>query len=344
MVSTRISLPGRFLIYLPTLSNYIGISRQVEGSFREKLKEEAAEWSRGASLILRTMGAKAPPEILQKELKELQSRWQEIQKNFTKAKNPGLVWADIPLPAQVLRDTSRLPENLSVWVDREEEFLKLQEFAAHTMPEFKNCIQYYTKGDAFEPYGLKQKTAALLNKKVPLKSGGFIIIEETEAAVVVDVNTGRSRSLKNMERYVLKTNLEAARELARQLRLRNAGGIILIDFIDMEEERSRTKLMEVFKKELAVDRAYTEVLPVSELGVVEMTRKRRGFPLKTVLSEPCSVCQGSGFCKKIGFVVFLKNVCFYMILFCKFLYFNYLDWTVSLKPARFWLILGEPGF
>ncbi len=299
VVTTRISLPGRFLVYLPTLSNYIGLSRQINDvDNREKIKEQIRMWCSEQSVIVRTKGADSKPETLQKELDQLQRTWAGIQKKFIEQKTVGLVWSDVRLPVQILRDTLTKADHTLILVDDTQIVSALKDFAACCMPEFKNHIQYYSEPqDLFEKYSIKKIISDLLEKKVWLKSGGFITIEETEASVVVDVNTGRSRSQKNVENYILKTNLEAASELARQLCLRNCGGIIIIDFIDMKEDESRRKVMETLMNGLKKDRAYTQVFPMSELGVVQMTRKRRQPSLRQILCQPCPDCQGSGIVK-----------------------------------------------
>lgn len=299
VVTTRVSLPGRFIVYLPTISDYIGLSRQINNVIdRENIKEKIRQWCSNQSLIVRTKGADSKSEILQKELNRLQKTWAHIQKKFIEKKTVGLVWSDVCLSVQILRDILIEADRTLILADDQQIVYMLKDFATDSMPEFKNRIQYYSEQpNLLEKFSVKKKVSDLLEKKVRLKSGGFITIEETEAAVVVDVNTGRSRGRKNIENYILKTNLEAANEIAYQLRLRNCGGIIVIDFIDMKEEQSRVEVMKILINELKKDRAYTQVLPISEFGVVQMTRKRRQPSLKQILCQPCLDCQGSGVVK-----------------------------------------------
>ena len=296
-VSVDISLPGRNLVYLPGTSFYIGLSRHIKEN-RDQLKEQIGEWNSTKGLILRTLAEGVSNKVLKSEWDRLQKLWTGIQKKIAAQKKPGLVWSNSSADIRFIRDF--LTKDFDkVLVDNKKQYELLLKFVNQNMLEFKEKISFYNKKNAtlFEEYNLESTLDNLLNKKVWLKSGGFIVIEETEAAVIVDVNTGRFIGKKSQEDNILKINLEAAKEIASQLKLRSCGGIILIDFIDMEIESYRQKLMDCLEEELSYDRIYTQVFPMSEIGVVQMTRKKEQPSLKEVLCKPCSACKGRGYKK-----------------------------------------------
>ncbi|MDE0119426.1 MAG: Rne/Rng family ribonuclease [Bdellovibrionales bacterium] len=301
-VSDKISLPGPYLVYLPKVLFYIGASKQIED---EKLKEEliryVREWNQKSSFVIRTRAREARPEDLIKDGEHLQSVWHHVREKYHSLPSPGLVWSDVSFPSQVLRDF--LTEDVEkVLVDDEKLGDHIQQFVDREIPKERHKISFYNTEkeglSLFNQYSLESKLGLLLNKKVDLKSGGFLVIEETEAAVVVDVNTGRFMGKKNPEETILKINLEAAKEIAIQMRLRNCGGIIFIDFIDMELERSRQAVMECLSQEFQKDRSSTRLFPMSELGVVQITRKRTRSSLLETLCEPCPHCNGLSYVKK----------------------------------------------
>lgn len=300
-VSDKISLPGVYLVYLPNSPFHIGVSRQIEDEkLREKLIQRVERWNKSASLIIRT---KAGEEISEEELKKdwetLQKTWKGIQSKYQSQKAPGLIWSDMSFSSKILRDF--LTEEVDkVLVDEKQMFLDLKDFTNKTMSQYKNKISFYSNNRVplFDRYGLEPALARLLNKKIKLKSGGSIVIEETEAAVVVDVNTGSFIGKKIPEENILKINWEAAKEIALQLRLRNCGGIIIIDFIDMETESARQKVMEVLSQELKKDRAPTDLFGMSELAIAQLTRKRVHSSLLEIMCEPCFHCEGRGWVKK----------------------------------------------
>ena len=300
-VSNKISLPGQYLVYLPNSLFHIGVSRQIEDEkLRERLIHCVQEWNKESALVIRTRAAKANEGDLIRDWENLKSIWQNIQEQYQSQKSPGHLWSDIPFSSQILRDflTEEVEE---VLVDDEKMFVHLQGFVSQEIPKEKYKISFYNKGShlpLFEKYELERELEGLLNKKVRLKSGGFIVIEETEAAVVVDVNTGRFMGKNSPEENILKINLEAVKKIAVQLRLRNCGGIIFIDFIDMELEQSRQKVMELLSHELKQDRSPTQIFPMSELGVVQLTRKRVRSSLLETLCEPCLHCKGLSYVKR----------------------------------------------
>ena len=297
-VSLDISLPGRNLVYLPQSSFYIGISKRIKKN-REQLKTQINQWNKTKGLILRTLAEGVSNKELEAEWEGLQKTWKEVQKKLKTLKQPGLVWAGPDASMKFLRDF--LTEDFNeVLVDDKKVYQNLLGFLQQTAPKLKKKIVFYKNSNTslFDLYDLEPAIDDLLKKKVRLKSGGFIVIEETEAAVVIDVNTGAFIGRKSQEDNILKTNLEAAKEIALQLRLRSCGGIILIDFIDMELEDNRQKLIDCFQEELSYDKAYTQVFPVSQLGVVQMTRKKQRPSLKEALCRPCSACKGQAFIRK----------------------------------------------
>ena len=297
-VSLDISLPGRNLVYLPNSSFYIGLSRHITEN-REQLKEQISQWNQTKGLILRTLAEGVSDKALKMEWESLQKLWESIQKKLLSQKKPGFVWSNSSMDIRFVRDV--LTDDFDkVLIDDKLKYKAILEFVSQNMPKFKKKISFYDRKDVslFNLYDLESAIDRLLNKTVWLKSGGFIVIEETEAAVVIDVNTGRFIGKKSQEENILKTNLEAAQEIALQLKLRSCGGIILIDFIDMETENYRQKLMDCLQEELSYDRVYTQVFPISELGVVQMTRKKEQPSLKEILCEPCSTCEGRAYVKK----------------------------------------------
>ncbi len=300
-VSDKISLPGLYLVYLPNSPFHIGVSRRIEDEkTRERLTQYVQELnSNTGAFIVRTKAVKAGKEELERDLRKLQQVWKDIQEKYKRQKRPGLIWSDISFSFQILRDLTE--EVDQVLIDDEKIFFRVQEYISQEIPQEKQKISFYKnkKISLFDKYDLESELDGLLRKKVNLKSGGFIVIEETEAAVIVDVNTGHFMGKNTPEENILKTNMEAAEEIALQIRLRNCGGIILIDFIDMEEESSRQKVMEVLSCTLKEDKSSTQVFPMSELGVVQLTRKRVRSSLLEMLCEPCPHCEGHSYIKKV---------------------------------------------
>lgn len=299
-VSHKISLPGLHLVYLPNSPFHVGVSRQIKDEkIREELIHYIEERNNDGGVIIRTRAAKSSKEKIKKDLRNLKTIWQDIQRKYQLQQQPGLIWSDVPFSFQILR--SILDESIDqVLVDNEQMFSDLQEFVEKEMPKEKRKIFFYknNKVSIFDDYNLETRVECLLKKKVKLKSGGFIVIEETEAAVVVDINTGQFIGKQKPEENILKINLEAAKEIAIQLRLRNCGGIILIDFIDMKKEDFRQKVMEQLAGELEKDRAPIWLLPMSELGIVQLTRKRDRASLLEALCKPCHHCEGRSYIKK----------------------------------------------
>ena len=297
-VTTCISLPGRHVVYMPT-ANQLGISRRIENEAeRDRLRAIIEQIKPKGGVIVRTAGDGASEESLTSDLEYLGRLWKEVKKNYQKRPAQGLIYSEVDMELRALRDM--LSEQVEkVVVDNEEAFQKVGRFIKQFMPQFKNKVELYQgQPPLFDLYEIDLEISRSLGRKIWLKSGGYIVIEEVEALVVIDVNTGRFVGKKGLEETLLKTNMEAAKEIAHQLRIRNCGGIIIIDFIDMEKLVHREKLMLFLQEQLKKDRAHTTVSTISELGLVEMTRKRIRPSLVSTLCQPCPYCDGNGYIKR----------------------------------------------
>lgn len=297
-ITTHISLPGRNLVYMPTLK-HLGVSRRIESEEeRERLKTLVEQLNPTGGAIIRTAGEGATLENLQSDLDYLNRLWKEIEKAYEKKKMPGLVHSEMDVELRALRDL--LSEKVSrVVVDDVRVHKKILSFLNQFMPKYKNTVELYSDAKPlFDLYDIDLELSRSLDRKIWLKSGGYIVIDEAEALVVIDINTGRFVGKKDLEDTILKTNLEAVKEIVHQLRIRNCGGIIIIDFIDMEKELHREKVMDLLKEGLAQDLARTTITNMSELGLVEMTRKRIRPSLVSTLCEPCTYCDGKGYIRR----------------------------------------------
>jgi ribonuclease G len=297
-LTTHVSLPGRFVVYLPTI-RHLGISRRIENEEeRDRLKDIVQKINPQGGVIVRTAGEGATEEQLRADIEYLDRLGKEIFKNYEKKKSPGLIHSEIDVELRALRDMMS-EEVTAVWVDEEDVHKKVTKFVSQLMPKYKqNIILYDQQKPLFDMYDIDMEISRSMDRKIWLKSGGYIVIDEAEALVVIDVNTGRFVGKKDLEDTILKTNLEAVREIAHQLRIRNCGGIIIVDFIDMEKETHREKVVEALTEEVSNDRARTHVIAMSQLGLVEMTRKRIRPSLIKSLAEPCEYCEGKGYIKK----------------------------------------------
>ncbi|MBI2609191.1 MAG: Rne/Rng family ribonuclease [Deltaproteobacteria bacterium] len=297
-LTCHVSLPGRFIVLMPTV-NHTGISRQItDENTRKELKkiiEEVIPPQMGA--IVRTVASDQKKKTLKSDIGYLTKSWHAIQKNYSKSQAPSLIHEDLNLILRIVRD--RLTGEIDdIYVDSKQVHKEVLNFIKNFNPQLKKIIKLHTlKEHIFDVYGIEKDINRALGKKVWLKSGGYLIIDQTEALTVVDVNTGRYVGKKNLEETILKTNLEAAREIAFQIRLRNCSGIIIVDFIDMEERYNRDKLLDAFEKALSQDKAQTHLLKMTELGLAQMTRKRTRESLIHTLCEPCPYCDGKGFIK-----------------------------------------------
>lgn len=294
-ITQHISLPGRNVVYLPTV-DHVGVSRRIEDEEERTRLRELVEGLRTSpgGFIVRTVSAGCGPEELKSEMDFLVRLWDEIARKGKHLSPPNLLHADLDLISRSIRDLYT-PSVRRIVVDSPDMCKRILEFVETFVPEARRSVELYSRPEPiFDFYGIEIEISRALEKRVWLKSGGYIVIEMTEALTAIDVNTGSFVGKRNLEETILKTNLEAAREIAYQLRLRNIGGIIIIDFIDMEEEANRLKVFETFRTEFDRDRARTNLLQISSLGLVEMTRKRVGESLGRSLSEPCPYCDGKG--------------------------------------------------
>lgn len=294
-LTSHISLPGRYLVFMPT-THHIGISRRIEEEKeRRRLKEIAQTlMTDHGGFIMRTACEGLSKREIQADLAFLAKLWRQIQKKSETAAAPSLIHQDLDLIARTIRDFFS-PAIHQVFVDNVKEYRRMLEFVGHLMPRVKSKIKLYAESEPImDHFRVEEKIAKALQRKVWLYSGGYITIERTEALTAVDVNTGRFVGRRNQEETVLKTNLEAAQEVVHQLRLRNIGGIIIIDFIDMEKETNRKRVYETLKEAIKKDKARTKILKISELGLVEMTRQRTRESLENVLLGACPYCEGRG--------------------------------------------------
>jgi ribonuclease G len=296
-LTTQISLAGRMLVHLPQ-DPHIGVSQRIEDEQeREELRAKVASLlpdENHGGFIVRTHAEEANADELIADVQYLQRRWKEMLDLTKRVPAPSLIYQDLSMGQRVVRDLVSTDTTMIV-VDSKESLRSLIEFAETYAPEVKDRLKLHQgERPLFEMYNVEDELQRALGRRVDLKSGGYLIIDQTEALTTVDVNTGGYIGARNFEETVFKTNLEAAQAIARQLRLRNLGGIIVIDFIDMGTEANRTIVLEELQKALDRDRARTTVTGFSALGLVEMTRKRTRESLAHLLCEPCPACQGKG--------------------------------------------------
>ncbi|MFH0901671.1 MAG: Rne/Rng family ribonuclease [Pseudomonadota bacterium] len=297
-VTSYVSLPGRHLVFMPTV-DHIGISRRIVSEKERRRLREIVEQRRprGAGFIVRTVAEGASEKDLLDDMDFLTKLWRDVLRKNEKAKAPSLIYNDLDLLLRTVRDT--LTEDIDkLIIDSELEYERVLRFVTAFMPQFQGRIDLYAGAEPiFDGYGIEVEIDRALERKVWLKSGGFLIIDEGEALTAIDVNTGRFVGKRNLEETITKNNLEACREVADQLRLRNIGGIIVVDFIDMDKESNREKVWQAFNDVLQQDRAKANVSKISELGLVEMTRKRTRESLARKLTETCPYCEGKGHIK-----------------------------------------------
>jgi ribonuclease G len=304
-VTSHISIPGRFLVLMPT-SDHIGISRKIEDpEERYRLKELVNELRHEPyGYIVRTAAEGITGEKLETEVTFLNTLWNNIQKNYKTVSAPSLLYQELNLSLRAVRDLL-IHEAESLVIDSRRGYEKIRSFLDTYMPSLKENVQLHDGGEPiFDAYNLEGDISRALKKKVWLKSGGYIVIEHTEALIAIDVNTGRFVGKHNLEETILKTNLEAVKEIAYQVRLRDIGGIIIIDFIDMQKRSNQEKVFHELKEAFKKDRSKTHILPMSEMGLIQMTRKRSKKPLSRILTEPCVYCEGE------GYLISKQSICF----------------------------------
>ncbi len=298
-LTTFLSVPGRLMVYLPRGRKF-GVSRKLPEKERERLKKIASKIKpKHGSTIIRTAANKAKRKELEADLEYLVRQWEQIERKIKNARPPKLVYEEPDVAIRVIRD-ALTSDFKSIIVDSVEEYRRIIDYLSVVAPDMKDRVRIYEgDGELFERLRIDEGIRAALERKVALPSGGHIVIDEAEALTAIDVNTGSFTGRKSLEDTVLRTNLEAAVEIVRQLRLRDIGGIIVIDFIDMQNPMNREKVLNTLEKELARDRTKTQIVTLSPLGLVEMTRKNVTEGLSGVLGKVCQNCQGKGLLFKI---------------------------------------------
>jgi ribonuclease G len=299
-ITSHIALPGRFLVFMPTVS-HVGVSRKIASDEeRQRLKRIliSERGDTGGGFIVRTAAEGASEEELRADLRFLIHLWEEIKERSEKSKSPALIYHDLSLIERILRD--QVSANFSaIWVDSQDDYERIVRFLNRFAPNMVRRVKLYTKETPlFEHFGIQDEISKALRSKVWLKSGGSIVINQTEALVAIDINTGKYvGKTARLEDTIVKTNLDAIPEIVRQIRLRDLGGIIIIDFIDMDERKNRFKVMAALEEALKNDRAPTKVLQFNDFGLVAITRKRVKQSLERTLSVPCPTCQATGMVK-----------------------------------------------
>ncbi len=294
-LTTQISFPSRYLVYMPGIS-HVGISQRIEDEVeRQRLKqaisERSDEFDKGG-YIARTVAEGISDDAIYKDMQFLQKIWTNILERNSTVKTAAIIHEDMSLVMRTMRDLSGI-EIEKVRIDSRSTYERVLKFAGKFIPELENRIEHYPgERPIFDLYGIEEEMQKALERKVPLKSGGYLIIDQTEAMTTIDVNTGAFVGHRNLEETIFKTNLESAQAIVRQLRLRNLGGIIIIDFIDMLDSEHKRQVLRSLEKYLDKDHAKTNVCDVSSLGLVEMTRKRTRESLEHILCEPCPCCKG----------------------------------------------------
>jgi len=299
-ITSHIALPGRYVVYMPTL-DHVGVSRKIASDEeRHRLKRIIADATRNftGGFIVRTAGEGHSEEDLRQDVAFLVNLWADIKAKAEKSAAPALLHHDLDLTLRTLRD--QLSEEFqTIWVDNEQAYEQIISLVAKFQPALVNRVRLYTKDvPLFEETGVQEEINKALKPKVWLKSGGYIVINQTEALVAIDVNTGKFVGKSNrLEDTIVKTNLEAIQEIVRQIRLRDLGGIIVIDFIDMDERRNRQKVLSTLEDALRADKAPSKILAFNEFGLIAITRKRVRQSLERTLCQPCSYCGGAGLVK-----------------------------------------------
>ncbi|UCC48846.1 MAG: Rne/Rng family ribonuclease [Gemmatimonadota bacterium] len=295
-VTAQVSLPGRYLVYMPR-SEHIGVSRKIEDRDERtrlrRLMRDIMPPGKGGTIV-RTVGEDAKRKPLERELKGLMKTWKRIESRVAQSQAPALVHEEAHLAAGIIRDLFSEKVDALI-VDSREIFNEVRDYLEAVDPELIRRVSYYDGTvPLFDKYEIEEEIRRSFERRVELPSGGYVVIEPTEGLVAIDVNTGRYTGKKDPEKTILRTNLDAAREIARQLRLRDIGGIIVVDFIDMEDKANRDKVMQELRIHLSRDRARTKAFQISELGLVEMTRQRVRPSIYHTVTRPCPYCVGAG--------------------------------------------------
>ena len=339
-LTTQVTIPSRYLVMMP-MGAGVRVSARIEDEAeRDRLRrliEDHLDAEVSAGYIVRTAAEGASGEALRADMQFLTKLWQAVEESARTAGPMELVHEDLPLALRVLRDL--LGADMErVRVDSEPVYAVMKEFADKFVPQLAPMIEHYTRErPIFDLYGIEDEIQRALQRKVPLKSGGYLMFDQTEAMTTIDVNTGAYVGHRNLEETIFRTNLEAAVAIARQLRLRNLGGIIIIDFIDMAEEEHRKQVLQALSARLAGDHAKTQIMDVSPLGLVEMTRKRTRESLEHVLCQACPSCEGRGFVKTA------ESVCYEIFreVLRQHGQFDCQEWLVLARPRVIERLLDE---
>ena len=304
-VTSSVSLPGRFCVLLP-YDNKIGVSKKI---YDYKERRRLRHLARGIipkkfGLIIRTVAKNQSEDALKEDLNTLVSTWAQIESTAKSETPPALVYQDLNTTSSVIRDLFT-PDVSKVFIDSKKLYKQIKNYVQVVQPGLADKIeQFRSSNSIFDSFKVEEQIKTLMGRKVPLPSGGYLIIEHTEAMVVIDVNSGRYAKSKEQELNSLKTDLEASREISRQLKLRDIGGIIVVDFIDLEDEKNRKKIYDELKKEFRKDRAKVSVLPMSDFGLVQITRQRIRQNIMQAMKEVCPYCLGTGLLTKHSHVVY----------------------------------------
>lgn len=300
-VTMQVTIPSRMLVYMP-VEKTLGVSQKIDSAeerdrLREMVKTIPEYDDSEGGVIVRTVAEGSDFHEMRADMLYLQRLWKGVQEKAKNARKPCLIYEDLPLYLRILRDIP-IERIEKIRVDSTETLGKMQKFVETYVMELENRLGLYQgERPIFDLYNIEEEIQTALDKRVNLKSGGYLIIDQTEAMTTIDVNTGAFVGHKNLEETIFRTNLEATQAIARQLRLRNLGGIIILDFIDMEDTQHQQHVLNALEKELTKDRVKTSISNISNLGLVEMTRKRTRESLERTLCEPCSVCNGRGIVK-----------------------------------------------
>ncbi len=297
-ITSYLSIPGRYLVLMPTV-NHVGVSRRIDDpQERGRLKSIVNRHREdGIGFIVRTAAEGRPEEDIRSDVEYLTRTWHTIQEKFQRQKAPSVIFSDLDLSLRAVRDLFG-PDVARIVIDDDREYAKVKGFVDRMLPHRSaDIIHYQGREPIYEKYQIEPALNEALGTKVWLKSGGYLIIEQAEALTAIDVNTGKFVGKRNLEETILKTNLEAAKEVVYQLRLRNMGGLIIIDFIDMNKAANRDKVYGALRDALRRDKAKSNILKISELGLVEMTRKRTRESLMRTLADACPYCDGKGYVK-----------------------------------------------
>jgi len=303
--TSYISLPGRYLVYMPQV-NHVGVSRRItDEDERNRLKELVNNYRNGkGGFIIRTVAEGMTESEAQSDMVFLELLWQDILAKSAQIKAPSLVREDLDVVFRTIRDYLT-PEVDSLIIDDRKQYERIKEFASLYLPDYADRIKLWDgEKPLFAEYDVDRQLSKAMEKKVWLKSGGYLVIDRAEALTVIDVNTGRFVGGNDPEETILQTNVEAVTEIARQIRLRNVGGIIIIDFIDMEKEKNRERVFQGLQEALSRDKARTNALKISDLGLVEMSRKRVREDLVHLLGETCVYCEGKGYTKSLRTIIY----------------------------------------